>query len=78
MDLLTVFGISFALFSIALYCYWVFLKRAKLLEKAQSLREEHLASTVVPGTPRNPDNGKPIPFSPFPSSSIPIKTEDRD
>lgn len=79
MDLLTVFGLSFALLMIALWCYWIFLGRAKLLEKVASLREElNAASTAVPSTPKHSNEQvKPLMFSPFPPT-VQIKTEVRD
>lgn len=73
MDLLMVFGITFCIAMVALYCYWMLLRRAKLFNRVSKLREELINKSNIPNTPRQNDEKTKMLLSPF--HPIPIKME---
>jgi len=76
MDLLMVFGSSFVLILFAYYCYWIFLQRAKLFDRAYALREDQLLKPQYPQTPRQFAETSRVPAaSPF---GVQIKLEHAD
>jgi hypothetical protein len=71
MDLLMVFGFGFCIAMVVLYCYWIFLNRAKLFDRASDLREQLVSNSNAPSTPRQTEEKSRMPFlSPFHHVSV--------
>jgi hypothetical protein len=79
MDLVMAFGGFLVFMILALYGYWIFLKRAKLFDRVTQLRQDQLLKAAVVATPRQTTETRPVPFlSPFNIHPIPIKMEPMD
>lgn len=78
-DLVAVFGTTFLVLGIALLWYWMCLRRAKLFDRIEKLREEHSVKPTTATTPRQPtDSTIRHIVSPYLAQPIPIKLEHAD